>query len=191
MGSIPFELEESLGTKTLSGTLEKCTKREALLQVAFAICGVVNTSKNDKVKIYSLKTEVVSTINEDSIYTGCSFEGEDEVTEIRLELNNGSVVSKRNPIITADTPENILEFSGVFVNTSNSEEILNHLYNHFIANKNNKTNMKFKFNAEKTGDAIEYATEYLGNKKGQIISMKYNLNSRKLVAEAEIKELEV
>lgn len=191
MGSIPFELDEKLASKTLSGTLERCTKREALLQVAFAICGVVNTARSDKVRIYSLNTEVVSAINEDSIYTGGSFEGEDEVTEIRLELNNGNVVSKRNPIITADTPENILEFSGVFVNTSNSEEILNQLYTYFIINKNNKTNMKFKFGSEKPGDVINYTTEYLGNKKGQITSMKYNLNSRKLVAEAEIKELEV
>lgn len=190
MGSIPFELDETLGAKTLSGTLERCTKREALLQVVFAICGVVNTARSDKVKIYTLNTQAVSTVNEDGIYTGCSFEGEEEVTEIRLELNNGNVVSKRNPIITADTPENVLEFSGVFVNTSNSEEILNNLYNYFIANKNNKTNMKFKFNTEKTGDVIDYATEYLGSKKGQITSMKYNLNSRKLVAEAEIKELE-
>jgi hypothetical protein len=191
MGSIPFELEETLASKTLSGTLERCTKREALLQVVFAICGVVNTARSDKVKIYSLNTEAVSTVNEDSIYTGGNFEGEDEVTEIRLVLNNGNVVSKRNPIITADTPENILEFSGVFVNTSNSEEILNNLYNYFITNKNNKTNMRLKFDSEKTGDAINYATEYLGNKKGQIISMKYNLNSRKLVAEAEIKEMGV
>lgn len=191
MGSIPFELDETLGSKTLSGTLERCTKREALLQVVFAICGVVNTSRSDKVRIYLLNAEAVSEINEESIYAGGSFEGEDEVTEIRLELNNGNVVSKRNPIITADTPENILEFSGVFVNTSNSEEILNHLYTYFIINKNNKTNMKFKFGSEKPGDVINYTTEYLGNKKGQITSMKYNLNSRKLVAEAEIKELEV
>ena len=157
----------------------------------FTICGVVNTARSDKVRIYSLSTESVNTINEDSIYTGCSFEGEDEVTEIRLELNDGTVVSKRNPVITDETPENVLEFAGVFVDNTNSEEILNNLYNYFIANKNNKTNMKFKFNTEKTGDVIDYATEYLGDKKGQILSMKYNLNSRKLVAEAEIKELEV
>ena len=191
MGKIPYELDETLGIKTLSGKLERCTRREALLQVVFTICGVVNTARSDKVRIYSLSTESVNTINEDSIYTGCSFEGEDEVTEIRLELNDGTVVSKRNPVITDETPENVLEFAGVFVDSSNCDEILNNLYNYFITNKNNKTNMKFKFDIEKTGDLIDYTTEYLGNKKGQITSMKYNLNSRKLVAEAEIKELEV
>lgn len=191
MGAIPYELEDTLAMKTLSGTLERCTRREALLQVVFAACGVVNTARSDKVNIYSLSEESVNTINEDSIYTGCSFESEDEVTEIRLELNDGTVVSKRSSVITDDTPENVLEFTGVFVDSSNCDEILNNLYNYFITNKNNKTNMKFKFSNEKTGDVIDYVTEYLGAKKGQIISMKYNLNSRKLVADAVIKELEV
>lgn len=191
MGSIPYELEAKLGAKTLSGTLERCTRREALLQVLFAICGVVNTARTDKVRLYSLNTTAVNTISENEIYTGGSFEAEEEVTEIRLILNNGTVVNKRNPVVTDETPENILEFTGVFVSSANSTEILNNLYNYFITNKNNKANMKFKFSTEKTGDVINYATEYLGSKKGQITSMKYNLNSRKLVADAEIKELEV
>lgn len=189
MGKIPYELDETLETKTLSGTLERCTKREALLQVLFAICGVVNTARSDKVRIYSLSTDFVSTIDEGSIYTGCSYEEEDEVTEIRITLNDGTVVSQRNSVITDDVPENILEFTGVFVDSSNCNEILDNLYNYFVVSKIKKTNMKFKFNDEKPGDSIGYSTEYLGDKKGQIISMKYNLNSRKLVAEAEIKEV--
>ena len=190
MGSIPYELDSVLGAKTLSGTLERCTKREALLQVLFAIGGVISTARSDKVKIFSLNSTLISSISEDEIYTGCSFENDDEVTEIRLTLSDGTIVSKKNPVITDDTPENILEFSGVFVNSSNASEILTRLYTYFVTNKQRKTNIKFKFSSEKPGDTIGYKTEYLGGKVGQITSMKYTLNSRKLVVEAEIKELE-
>ncbi len=190
MGSIPYELDSVLGSKTLSGTLERCTKREALLQVLFAIGGVISTTRSDKVKIFSLSNVPVSTISEEKIYTGCSFENDDEVTEIRLILNDETVVSKKNPIITDDTLENILEFSGVFIDSFNSSEILDRLYTYFVTNKQRKTNIKFKFSSEKPGDTVAYKTEYLGDKQGQIVSMKYTLNSRKLVAEAEIKEAE-
>ena len=189
MGNIPYELDSTLGAKTLSGTLERCTKREALLQVIFAICGVVSTARSDKVRIYSLSNTSVGTIAESSIFTGASFEGEDEVTEIRLTLNDNTVVSKKNPIVTQDTPEKILEFGGVFVNSSNSKEILNHLYTHFVERGQQKSNVKFKFTTQKVGDKIDYATEYLGNKSGYITSMKYNLNTRNLVGHTEIKEV--
>lgn len=190
MGDIPYELEESLASKVLSGTLEPCTKREALLQVAFAICAVVDTSRSSKVKIFKRPTTKKSTISQ-GIYTGGSFSIEGEITEIRLSLNDGATVSKKNPILSQDVLDNVLEFSGVFVNSSNSQEILNNLYEYYITNKNSKTDMKFIVsNEEKCGDVIEYATEYLGTKKGQIMQMKFNLNSNKLVAQAEVKDLE-
>ena len=189
MGTIPYELDSTLGAKTLSGTLERCTRREALLQVVFAICGVVSTARSDKVRIYSLSNTSVGTIVESNIFTGASFEGEDEVTGIRLTLNNETVVSKKNPIVTQDTPEKILEFGGVFVDSSNSTEILNNLYTHFVERGQQKSNVKFKFTTEKVGDKIDYATEYLGSKSGYITSMKYNLNTRNLVGDTENKEV--
>ena len=190
MGNIPYELDNNLANKVLSGTLEACTKREALLQVAFACCGIVDTSRSSVVRIYKNDLAVKSTV-EDGIYTGGSFESEDEVTEIRLTLNNDSQISKRNPILSVDTLDNVLEFSGVFISSDNAQEVLEYLYDYYVTNKNKKSDFKFIVkNNEKVGDVIEYVTEYLGTKKGQITQMKFGFNSMKLVAKAELKDLE-
>lgn len=191
MGDIPYELDENLVSKTLSGTLEPCTKREALLQVAFAICAVVDTSRSSKVKIFKRSTSKKGTISQ-GIYTGGSFSADGEITEIRVTQSDGLTVSKRNPILAADALDNVLEFSGAFINSSNSQEILDSLYEYYVTNKNTKTDMKFIVaNGERCGDVIEYATEYLGTKKGQITQMKFSFNSLKFVAQAQIKDLEV
>lgn len=189
LDDIPYTIDSSLANKTLSGQLEMCTKREALLQVVFAICAIVDTSRSGEIEIkpcdYTVKSQV-----EDGIYEGETFESEDEVTEIKLTLNNGTQVSKRNSVLAADVYDNVLEFSGVFINSSNYNEILNHLYNYYISNKNNSTRIKFIVeNGEKIGDVIEHQTKYLGIKKGQISQMKINLNSNKLVAECELKDV--
>lgn len=191
MGDIPYELDENLVSKTLSGTLEPCTKREALLQVAFAICAVVDTSRSSKVKIFKRSTSKKGTISQ-GIYTGGSFSVDGKITEIRVTQSDGLTVSKRNPILAADALDNVLEFSGVFIDASNSQEILDSLYEYYVTNKNSKTDMKFIVaNEERCGDVIEYATEYLGIKKGQITQMKFSFNSLKFVAQAQIKDLEV
>lgn len=190
MGNIPCELDNNLANKVLSGTLEACTKREALLQVVFACCGIVDTSRSNVVRIYKNDLTVKSNVK-DGIYTDGSFESEDEVTEIRLTLNDDSQISKRNPILSADTLDNVLEFSGVFVSTNNAQEVLEYLYDYYVTNKNKKSDFKFIVkNNEKVGDVIEYVTEYLGTKKGQITQMKFGFNSMKLVAKAELKDLE-
>lgn len=190
MGDIPYELDENLAIKTLSGTLEACTKREALLQVAFAICAVVDTARSSKIKIFKRSTIKKETISQ-GIYTGGSFSVDGEITEIRVTQSDGLTVSKRNPILAVDALDNVLEFSGVFINASNSQEILDSLYEYYVANKNSKTDMKFIVeNGERCGDVIEYVTEYLGTKKGQITQMKFSFNSLKFVARAQIKDLE-
>lgn len=190
MGNIPYQLDEKLKNKTLAGTLKACTRREALLQVAFACCAIVDTSRSSVVKIYKNDSAVKSEI-ENGIYTGGSFESEDEITEIRLTLNDDTQLSKKNPILSADILDNVLEFSGVFIDSDNAQEVLDYLYNYYITNKNSKTNMKFIVaNNEKCGDVIEYVTEYLGTKRGQITQMKFTFNSYKFVAEAELKDLE-
>lgn len=190
LGNIPYELDDNLANKTLTGTLEACTRREALLQVAFACCATVDTSRSSVVKIFKNDLTIKSNV-EDGIYTGGSFESEDEITEIRLTLNDDTQISKRNPILSADVLDNVLEFSGVFISVDNAEEVLNYLYDYYVTNKNKKADFKFIVkNNEKVGDVIEYVTEYLGTKKGQITQMKFGFNSLKLVAKAELKDLE-
>lgn len=188
MGNIPYELDESLQEQVLSGTLEECTCREALLQVAFALCAVVDTSRSANVKIYRLSNTISNTI-EEGIYQGVEFGTEDRITEVRLTLNDGTVLSKRNPVLEVDALDNIIEFSGALIDANNGQAVLDYLYDYYVANGNTQTSMKFIVNDEKCGDIIEYETEYLGTKKGRITQMKFGFNSLKFVAKAEIKEL--
>jgi hypothetical protein len=46
-----YDLDESLGSLTLSGYIPICTHREALQQVAFAIGAIVDCSRSDKIAI--------------------------------------------------------------------------------------------------------------------------------------------
>lgn len=188
---IPYNLNSSLANITLSGTLEKCSKREALLQVAFAICAIVDCSRSESINIYPASSTVVSNI-EEGIYDGQTFETEDEVTEIRIKLNNDTVVSKRNPYLPSDVYDNVLEFEGVFINSSNANTVLNFLYDYYVTNKNKTAKMRIPVNnGEKVGDVITYYSEEEENKKGRISQMEFGFNSNKLVAKAEVKELEV
>lgn len=190
MPGIPYSIAEEIATKRLTGTLEPSTCREALLQVLFAICAVADTSRSSLIKIYPLG-ELVKRNIEGGVYDGSDYDIDDEVTEVRLNLTDGTQLSKRNPIISADAFENILEFSGVFINQANAQEVLDYLYEYYVTNKNKTTSMKFIVNDESVGDIITYPTEFLGTKKGRIMQMEYDLDSSKLVARAKIKELEV
>lgn len=191
LGSIPYTLETALGNKRLTGTIEQCTVREALMQVTFAINAIVDCSRSETIKIFSASSAVISNV-ESGIYEGQSFETEDEVTEIRLNLNDGTQVSRKNPYLPNDAYDNILEFEGVFLNSNNASTILDFLYDYYVTNKNKSTSMKFQVsNNEKVGDVITYSTEYLGTKKGRIMQMEYTFNSNKLVANAKLKDMEV
>ena len=52
MKDTPYELDESLQSETLTGYLPLDTARNNLMQVCFAINAIVDTSRQDKVRIY-------------------------------------------------------------------------------------------------------------------------------------------
>lgn len=189
MGNIPYEVDPTIGAKTLSGTLETCTCREALLQVAFATSSLVDTKRSDKVKIFPMDNTLKRTVTAENIYDGVSFNTESDVTEVRLTLNNDTTISKRNPILPSNALDNILEFSGVFCDSSNGQAILDNLYDYYVTNGNSSTDMKYIAESDMVGDKIEYETEYLGNRLGRIVEMRYTFNTNKWVAQAKLKDL--
>jgi len=64
---IEYELDSDLGSRTISGYLPIQTKREALRQVIFSVCGVIDTTRTDKIIIKKLSNEIISTKNEEDI----------------------------------------------------------------------------------------------------------------------------
>ncbi|MBQ8298668.1 MAG: hypothetical protein IJX99_02190 [Clostridia bacterium] len=67
LGDIPYELDESIKNKTITGYLPIQTKREALRQVVFSIGGMVDSSRSEKLIIKPLSNEIDSYLGNDRI----------------------------------------------------------------------------------------------------------------------------
>lgn len=111
LGDIPFELDTSLQSKTLSGYLPIDTKRGALLKVALALNAFIDTSRHDKIIIKSIPTIVSSTIDKSKI--------------ISMETNEENIITKYQIIQKKYTAKRILEWYEEEIFSGNiSENIL-------------------------------------------------------------------
>lgn len=120
--TIPYEIEESLQAKPLSGYIKICTKREALAQVAFALGAIVDTTRTRKVLIRKIHTEKESTVEGDRVFMGGSIDTGDIVTAIEIkehsytqnnetqELFSGEISGTE--LITFSEPKHSLTISG-------------------------------------------------------------------------------
>lgn len=79
-----YLLDDSLADIPLIGYIPYTTKRNALVQIAFSIGAVVDTSNYDGVLIYPQQTEVTGEFSEVDTYDGVTMEHSDVVTGIRL-----------------------------------------------------------------------------------------------------------
>jgi len=80
----PYLLSEELRNIQLYGYIPYTTKRNALVQIAFAIGAVVDTSNYDGIIIYPQETEVSGEFTKDDAFDGITLEHGDIVTGIRL-----------------------------------------------------------------------------------------------------------
>ena len=67
LGTIPYELDSTLGAYTISGYLGIMSKREALREVAFCTNAIVDTSRVEKIIIKPIPTTVSATLGADKI----------------------------------------------------------------------------------------------------------------------------
>ena len=77
-----YLLDETFNNITLSGYIPYTTKRAALMQIAFAIGAVVDTSNYDGVIIYPKQTKKTGEF--DKVFEGLTLDHSDVVTGIRL-----------------------------------------------------------------------------------------------------------
>lgn len=79
-----YLLADAFDDIKLYGYIPYTTKRAALLQIAFAIGAVVDTSNYDGIIIYPQQTEVAGTFDQTNSFEGLTLEHTDIVTGIRL-----------------------------------------------------------------------------------------------------------
>nr|DAH34076.1 MAG TPA: hypothetical protein [Caudoviricetes sp.] len=79
-----YTLDDAYKDMTLTGYIPYTTKRNALVQIAFAIGAIVDTSNVEGVDIYPQATEVTGEFDEHTTFTGLTLEHSDIVTGVRL-----------------------------------------------------------------------------------------------------------
>lgn len=84
VAGVMYDISESFNTATVSGYIPYTTCREALMQVAFAIQAVVDTSNSDKVKVFALGNTITQTVPLNRIMQGQSFTDEETVTSVEV-----------------------------------------------------------------------------------------------------------
>ena len=129
LGSIPYELDLTLGAYTITGYLPILTKREALRQLAFSINAYIDTSRQDKVIIkpfsnarnrFVSKGEIVNVeTTQKSIVTKIQLETSSLTTRGAQtdEIFNGTLSGLK--MIAFDTPKFDLTITGGTIESSN------------------------------------------------------------------------
>lgn len=84
---IPVEIDDALSDETLTGYIPFSTCRDAILQIAFAIRAIVDTSNSAVVRIYRLNDEVTQTVPLNRIMQGQNFDSEEKVTSVELSAH--------------------------------------------------------------------------------------------------------
>ena len=84
LGDLPYTLDNTLASKTVSGYLPILDKREALRQIAFTINAIVDTSRSTGMEIRPTPTTVSATLGTDKIYS-IETTQENITTKITLE----------------------------------------------------------------------------------------------------------
>lgn len=84
VAKVPFVVDDVFADATVTGYISYTTCREALMQVAFAIQAVVDTSNSDMVKVFALSDEVAQTIPLNRIMQGQNFVDDETVTGVEV-----------------------------------------------------------------------------------------------------------
>ena len=84
VAKVPYSIDDVFADEVVTGYIPFTTCRDALMQVAFAIQAVVDTSNSEVVKVFALEDDVKQTIPLNRIMQGQNFADEETVTSISL-----------------------------------------------------------------------------------------------------------
>lgn len=101
-----FEIEETLKNIKITGHIPQCTCREALQQIAFSVCAIVDCSRSNKIKLYknNTDTDTVKTITKAHI-----FQNTNEIKQI-AEVSEISIVAHNYEFSKSIEEEKLCEY---------------------------------------------------------------------------------
>lgn len=88
LGTIPYELDTSFSSKTITGYIPISSKRNALQQIAFSIGAIIDTSRSNSIKIIPYPSSITRTIGTNRVFRGVKTEIESLTTKIKLTEHN-------------------------------------------------------------------------------------------------------
>ena len=88
VAKVPYSIDDIFSNAVVTGYIPFTTCRDALMQVAFAIQAVVDTSNSEIVKVFALEEDVKQTIPLNRIMQGQNFSDDETVTGIEVTVHS-------------------------------------------------------------------------------------------------------
>lgn len=110
VAKVPFQISAVFNDAVVTGYIPYTNCREALMQVAFAIQAVVDTSNSEVVDVYALNNEIKQTIPLNRVMQGQNFVDEETVTSVEVTSHTYLPISEKSDVYNADesgTGENV------------------------------------------------------------------------------------
>lgn len=85
---VPYNIDDVFADEVVTGYIPFTTCRDALMQVAFAIQAVVDTSNSEVVKVFALEDDVKQTVPLNRIMQGQNFADEETVTGVEVAVHS-------------------------------------------------------------------------------------------------------
>lgn len=190
-GHFELDIDAVLADVPITGYIPDGSRREALQQVAFALCAMVDTSGTDKIRVYRDREDMPKKISDHRVYTGGTVDTAAIVTAVQVTAHNYSTVGEgnetvevggvtyyhtseittiNNPNVTASDKANVIEAKeATLVNPGNVASVAQHLYSYY--NKRQKQRARIVMSGERPGDHVAVPTLWNSVVDGFISSM--------------------
>ena len=100
--NVPYEIDERFADLVVSGYIPYTTCRDALMQVAFAVQAVADTSGSNKVRMRKLGDTIAQTIPKRRIMQGQRFEETEAVTGVSITVHSYKPIAEETEIYKAE-----------------------------------------------------------------------------------------
>lgn len=141
VAKVPYSIDEVFADAVVTGYIPFTTCRDALMQVAFAIQAVVDTSNSEVVKVFALDDDVKQTVPLNRIMQGQNFADDETVTGVEVAVHSYKPITETIDVYDANesgTGQNIfVKFSEPLHDlTISNGEIVSRETNYAVINAN-------------------------------------------------------
>ncbi len=156
VAKVPYSIDEVFADATVTGYIPFTTCRNALMQVAFSIQAIVDTSNSEVVKVFALEEDVKQIVPLNRIMQGQNFNDEETVTGVEVTVHSYKPITETIDVYDATesgTGQNVfVKFSEPLHDLSiTNGEIVSSGTNYAVINANT--------NCILTGQKYEHTTQ--------------------------------